>query len=78
MRIHPVPLIACLLGFCLSVNAQDSTRYTLHLNSGSFIPPRNINNDLPATLAANSDKTAGKSFVIIQFNEKPSQHISQD
>jgi len=71
MRIHPVPLIACLLGLSLSVKAQDSTRYALRLNSGSFIPPRNINNELPASLAANSDKTAGKSFVIIQFEEKP-------
>ena len=71
MRIHPVPLIACLLGLCLSVKAQDSTRYALRLNSGSFIPPRNINNELPASLAAGSDKSAGKSFVIIQFEEKP-------
>jgi len=71
MRIHPVPLIACLLCLSIAVGAQDSTRYALRLNSGSFIPPRNINSDLQGKLSGTSDKSGGKSLVIIQFNERP-------
>lgn len=71
MRRNPIPLITAWLLLSLTVAAQDDSRYTLLLKSGSFLPEKNI-----STLQLDEfNKTVGKTAVpllaIIQFEELP-------
>ena len=86
MRFHPLPLIAVLLLCAYSSFAQDlqkrqeDDRYRLSLKSGSFVPQKNIVDSEISGLNKKAFRSAGKSYLIIQFenilteNEKKQLH----
>lgn len=77
MRLNPIPLITLLLLITVTAAAQPDSRFQIQLRSGNFIPVKNID---PASIQAFNQtvaKTAGKSFVIIQFEELPSVTIKE-
>ncbi len=71
MKFNPIPLITlCLLaGFYSS--AQDDSRYTLQLQSGAFVPSKNITADKVSTIQPISAE--GLSFLVLQFEQIPTQ-----
>lgn len=77
MRLNPIPLITSLLLLSITAAAQLDSRFQIELKSGNFIPVKNID---PASIQAfnqSASRTAGKSFVIIQFDELPSVAIKE-
>lgn len=73
MRQNPIPLIAALLCLSFALQAQDDQRYTLRLNSGAFIPEKNITKDQLAAFSNNAAKASGKTFAVIQFEQLPTE-----
>ena len=73
MRFNPIPLIAGIFLLSFSMRAQDGLRYTLHLAGGSFTPAENITTDKIKEIDIRSAKLRGKSFVIIQFEQIPTE-----
>src|SRR5215510_7476880 len=71
MKLNPIPLMAALLLFSFSSIAQEETKYSLLLKSGSFVPQKNISTDKVSVLQNRLVKTEGKSFVVIQFENIP-------
>jgi Subtilase family/Secretion system C-terminal sorting domain len=71
MKPNPIPVIAALLLFSLSLAAQDNTRYNLLLKSGSFIPEKNITVDKLDQFNRKMIRTDEKTFAIIQFEQIP-------
>src|SRR5688572_9851501 len=80
MRFHPLPLIAVLLLCAYSSFAQDpqkrqdDDRFRLSLKSGSFVPQKNIVESGISELNKKALRTAGKSYLIIQFENIPSEN----
>jgi hypothetical protein len=84
MRFNPVPLMAFLLlcsyaGIAQIVPSQrgNEERYRLSLNSGSFIPSRNITASGIDTVNKKAFRPQGKSFIIIQFENIPAEGEKQ-
>jgi len=84
MRFNPVPLMALWLLCSYAGSAQiipsqpgNEERYRLSLNSGSFIPPRNITVFRIDTVNKKAFRPQGKSFVIIQFENIPTETEKQ-
>lgn len=72
MRINPIPLMAGLLCLSISVSGQDSSGYRLQLSSGSFIPPRNIDQpSLSSELVKSVPAGSTRAFVLLQFEKPP-------
>ena len=84
MRFNPVPLIALLLLCSYAGTAQivpsqrgNEERYRLSLNSGSFIPHRNITASAIDTVNKKAFRPQGKSFIVIQFENIPTETEKQ-
>ena len=77
MRLNPIPLIAALLLFSLSLAAQDDPRYNLLLKSGTIIPSSNITVDKLDEFNRTASRTNGKTFAIIQFEQIPTAATKQ-
>lgn len=75
--MNPIPLIAGMLCLGLALQAQEVSRYTLKLNSGSFIPASNISADQLSRFQQQAAKTSGKSFAVIQFEKIPTEAQKQ-
>lgn len=73
MRPNPIPLIAAIVCLSFSLHAQDSTRFSLRLNAGSFIPASNISKDLLNELNQKALRIDGKALFVIQFEEIPNE-----
>ena len=73
MKSNPIPFIAALLLLSFSVSAQDDSRYKLSLNSGAFIPEKNITTDKITQYNRTASKASGKSFAVIQFENIPTE-----
>ena len=71
MRIYPIPLIAVLLFFVFSANAQQDARYALLLKSGAVYPTKNISPGRLDSLNNRTARTGGKTFAILQFEQLP-------
>lgn len=73
MRPNPIPLIAAIVCLSFSLHAQDSTRFSLRLNSGSVIPSSNITKDQLNELDRKALRINGKALFVIQFEEIPNE-----
>lgn len=71
MRFNPIPLMAAMLLFSLSLAAQNDSRYSLLLKSGSFIPEKNITTTQLDALNSKVAKSGGQTLVFIQFEQLP-------
>lgn len=71
MKLNPIPLMAAFTFLGFIANAQRQEPYRLLLNSGSFIPQKNITSGKIDSLNKKFFRVAGKSFVIIQFENIP-------
>lgn len=71
MRSNPFPLIAVLLLCSFFSAAQNTSRYKLSLNSGEFIPVKNIDDIVEPDGNQRTAKAGVKSFLIIQFENIP-------
>ena len=71
MRIYPIPLIAVLLFFVFSANAQQDTRYALLLKSGAVYPTKNISASRLDSMNNRTARTGGKTFAVLQFEQLP-------
>ena len=71
MRIYPIPLIAVLLFFVFSANAQQDARYALLLKSGAVYPTKNISPGRLDSLNNRTARTGGKTFAVLQFEQLP-------
>jgi hypothetical protein len=76
MKFNPIPLITICLLVSFSLSAQqspDDSRYRLQLQSGSFIPEKNIVPDKLKTIDQRAVAVNGKSFAILQFENIPNE-----
>jgi len=73
MKSNPIPLITALLLLSFSTLAQEGHKFDLLLKSGSVIPEKNITADKITELDRKSVKADGKSFLVIQFENIPSE-----
>ncbi|HYM94601.1 MAG TPA: S8 family serine peptidase, partial [Chitinophagaceae bacterium] len=73
MRPNPIPLTAVLSFLCISSIAQQQDPYLLQLNTGSFVPEKNITTEKIDTLNLRASRSAGKTFTIIQFESIPTE-----
>jgi hypothetical protein len=74
MKSNPIPLITICLLVSFSLSAQqlpDDSRYRLQLQSGSFIPEKNIVPGKLRTIDQRAIAVNGKSFAILQFENIP-------
>src|SRR5574338_525324 len=71
MRFNPIPLITVLSFLCITVNAQQKEPYALLLNSGAFVPPKNITAQKIDSVNQRAARTNQKTFAIIQFETIP-------
>ena len=71
MKPNPIPVIAVLLLLSCSLAAQDDSRYSLLLKSGSFIPEKNITAEKLDQFSRTAARTTGINFAIIQFEQIP-------
>ncbi|MGN6294908.1 MAG: S8 family serine peptidase [Chitinophagaceae bacterium] len=72
MRTYPIALTVALLVTFTSF-AQDSSKYTIALRSGSFIPARNITSTHIASLNQLTSKTSTPRFILLQFEQMPGE-----
>lgn len=72
MRTHSIALIVAVLLACTSF-AQDSSKYTIALRSGHFIPAKNITASRIASLNQLVSKTSTPQFLLIQFEQIPGE-----
>ncbi len=77
MKPNPIPVIAMLLLLCLSSLAQDDSRYRLLLKNGAFIPEKNITTAKLEKFNGNANRSNGKTFAIIQFEQIPTESERQ-
>ncbi|MBK7562622.1 MAG: S8 family serine peptidase [Chitinophagaceae bacterium] len=77
MKPNPIPVIAALLLFTLSLAAQDESRYQLLLKSGTLTPEKNITAERLNQFSRNTNPVSGKTFAIIQFEQIPTESIKQ-
>ncbi|MFI5133000.1 MAG: S8 family serine peptidase [Chitinophagales bacterium] len=70
MKPNPIPLIAVLSFFCVKSIAQKQEP-SLLLNSGAFIPEKNITAEKIDIFNRGAFRAEGKSFAIIQFENIP-------
>ncbi|MCC7400618.1 MAG: S8 family serine peptidase [Chitinophagaceae bacterium] len=73
MRLNPIPLTVALLFFCMDASAQQKEPYTLMLNSGFFVPQKNITAEKIDSVNRLAARTDQKSFSIIQFEKIPTE-----
>ncbi len=78
MRFNPIPFTTVMLMLSLFTSAQDSSRYTLQLKSGAFIPAKNISTDEVNSLRNKLQTIFGKTQLVIQFEELPNQLQQQE
>lgn len=71
MRFNPIPLMAALLLFSLSLAAQPDSRYSLLLKSGTITPQKNITATSIDELNSRMAKSGGQMLVILQFETLP-------
>ena len=71
MKSNPIPVIAALLLFSLTMAGQTDSRYTLLLKSGAFIPQKNITADKLEIFNREAIRETGKTFAVIQFENIP-------
>ena len=71
MKPNPIPVIAALLLFSLTLAGQNDSRYTLLLKSGAFIPQKNITTDKLEKFNREAVRETGKTFAVIQFENIP-------
>ncbi|MBL7746419.1 MAG: hypothetical protein JNM19_03275, partial [Chitinophagaceae bacterium] len=71
MRFNPIPLMAALLLFSLSLAAQPDSRYSLLLKSGTITPQKNITATSIDELNSRMAKSGGQMLVILQFEVLP-------
>lgn len=71
MRLNPIPLIAVLSLICITTGAQQKEPYSLLLNSGAFVPPKNITVEKIDSINRIASRIRQKSFAIIQFETLP-------
>ncbi|MBK8951265.1 MAG: hypothetical protein IPM85_01805 [Chitinophagaceae bacterium] len=69
MRINPIPLITAFICFSITANVMGQLSYSLQLKSGTLFPEKNYAADQVKKLNLSAAKVAGKSYVIIQFEE---------
>ena len=72
MRFYPIPLMAFVLLLSLSVSAQDDSRFSLLLKSGTIVPPKNITAENIDNYNRVASRTNGKALAVIQFEQIPS------
>jgi len=72
MRTYPFALIAALL-LAFTSSAQDSSKYTIALRSGNFIPAKNITATHIASLNQLVSKTSTPRFILLQFEQMPGE-----
>ncbi|HRE38059.1 MAG TPA: S8 family serine peptidase [Chitinophagaceae bacterium] len=72
MRFYPIPLMAFVLLLSLSVSAQDDSRFSLLLKSGTIVPPKNITVENIDNYNRVASRTNGKALAVIQFEQIPS------
>ncbi len=77
MKPNPIPLIAAMLLFSLSMAAQDDSRYKLLLKSGTFIPEKNISPEKLDLFNRKAVTIAGKTFAVLQFEHIPTTEERQ-
>jgi hypothetical protein len=73
MRINPIPLTAALCLFGIISFSQKDLPYTLQLRSGKILPEKNITEEHLRQFSSQVKRTAGKSIVIIQFDQLPAE-----
>jgi hypothetical protein len=76
MRFNPIPLITIWLLLSFSASAQlssDGSAYRLQLQSGAFIPEKNITVDKLNAIDKRALTVSGKSFLILQFETIPTE-----
>jgi hypothetical protein len=78
MKFYPIPLIAGLLFASLFTAAQEDTRFSLLLKSGTISSPPKITPERIESFNKTAARTAGKSFVIIQFETIPSENLKRE
>jgi len=62
-----------LLLLCLSSLAQDNSGYRILLKNGAFIPEKNITATKLEVFNGNANRSNGKKFAIIQFEQIPTE-----
>jgi hypothetical protein len=77
MKLNPIPLMAALLCFSFTLEAQETDRYALKLNSGSFVPPANISSEKINEYNRQASRISGKAFAVIQFEKNPTEQEKQ-
>lgn len=73
MKFNPIPLVTAVFVLCISGTAQENRKAELLLRNGSVIPERNITQEKIGDLESGASKTAGKYFIVIQFERIPSE-----
>ncbi|MDP4261023.1 MAG: S8 family serine peptidase [Bacteroidota bacterium] len=73
MKFNPVPVLAALLLLSFTSSAQEDHQFDLLLKSGKITPEKNITADKISELDRKVSRTAGKSFLVIQFDKVPSE-----
>ena len=74
MRSNPIPLITICLLVSFSSLAQDDSRYSLLLKTGTITPPKNITEEKLNQFNRNAARTDEKTFAIIQFEQLPTEN----
>ncbi|HEX2630381.1 MAG TPA: S8 family serine peptidase, partial [Chitinophagaceae bacterium] len=77
MKFNPIPLITVCLLVSISAISQDDSRYQLRLQSGTFIPEKNITIEKISTINQRAVVSSGKSFIVIQFEQLPADADKQ-
>jgi hypothetical protein len=73
MKFNPVPVLAALLLLSSATVAQQDNQFRLFLKNGAITPEKNITADKINELNGKMPRTAGKSFLIIQFEKIPTE-----
>ncbi len=73
MKPNPISLITACLLWSFLAHAQDDNRYRLQLQSGGFIPEKNISAERLGQLSQRSQKISGQSLLLLQFEKSPDE-----
>src|SRR5258706_16173583 len=77
MKSNPLPLIAAFLLLSFHASSQKDSAYRLLLQSGSFIPQKNIGPGAAQEFNRKALLVDGQSFAIIQFDHIPTSDERQ-
>ena len=73
MKFNPIPLITICLLVSFSLDAQEDSKYQIHLQEEAFIPTKNITTEALADQQENWKSIKGRFFVFIQFEIIPGE-----